>query len=530
MEEGGGIERVFFDILPKLSYNADTMINKVLKYVEKYRMIEPGDTIAAGVSGGADSVCLLFVLLELQKKIPFSVKVVHINHGIRQDASEDAAYVRALCERLGIPFFLVETDVRAQAKAHGRSEEEEGRYIRYQSFEKVLGGDAGRIAVAHNSNDRAETVLFHLFRGTGLSGLCGIRPVNGRVIRPLLCLKREEIENWLRERDISFCTDSTNEKDVYTRNKIRRHILPYAEREICRGAAAHISQAAGQMMEAEAYITRQTKAAMARCTAPAGNGKGVRVNLPAFLKEDEYLRGRILLECVAQAAGSRKDITSTHIDSAEKIFAGNGNRQAHLPYGLLVYKEYDWGMIQKREHGRETETGMPAHGEEAGEYEVAVPAGSTPSDETSAAVMAGGRLRDAASVKVEIPGFGPVECTVFERKEAFGPGAGEFAPESQNIPEKTYTKWFDYDKITSSVVFRHRQKGDYLTINSKMNRKSLQDYFVNEKIPAKERDACFVLAEGSHILWVPGRRISEYYKISEGTERILQVSVTDKNI
>ncbi len=233
---------------------------------------------------------------------------------------------------------------------------------------------------------------------------------------------------------------------------------------------------------------------------------------------------------MAQAAGSRKDITSTHIDSAEKIFAGNGNRQAHLPYGLLVYKEYDWGMIQKREHGRETETGMPAHGEEAGEYEVAVPAGSTPSDETSAAVTAGGRLRDAASVKVEIPGFGPVECTVFERKEAFGPGAGEFAPESQNIPEKTYTKWFDYDKITSSVVFRHRRKGDYLTINSKMNRKSLQDYFVNEKIPAKERDACFVLAEGSHILWVPGRRISEYYKISEGTERILQVSVTDKNI
>ena len=355
--------------------------------------------------------------------------------------------------------------------------------------------------------------------------------MNGRVIRPLLCLKREEIENWLRERDISFCTDSTNEKDVYTRNKIRRHILPYAEREICRGAAAHISQAAGQMMEAEAYITRQTKAAMARCTAPAGNGKGVRVNLPAFLKEDEYLRGRILLECVAQAAGSRKDITSTHIDSAEKIFAGNGNRQAHLPYGLLVYKEYDWGMIQKREHGRETETGMPAHGEEAGEYEVAVPAGSTPSDETSAAVMAGGRLRDAASVKVEIPGFGPVECTVFERKEAFGPGAGEFAPESQNIPEKTYTKWFDYDKILSSMKFRARHKGDYLTVKGSSGRighKLLQDYFVNEKIPREERDRVYILAEGSHVLWIPGRRISEYYKIDEKTQTILQVVVVDK--
>ncbi len=515
------------------------MINKVLKYVEKYRMIEPGDTIAAGVSGGADSVCLLFVLLELQKKIPFSVKVVHINHGIRQEASEDADYVRTLCGKLGIPFFLVETDVRAQAKAHGRSEEEEGRYIRYQSFEKVLGGDAGRIAVAHNSNDRAETVLFHLFRGTGLSGLCGIRPVNGRVIRPLLCLTRDEIENWLRERDISFCTDSTNEKDIYTRNKIRRHILPYAEREVCRGAAVHVSRAAGQVTEAEAYIVRQTKAAMVRCASPEGNG--VRINLPAFFQEDEYLRGRILLECVAQAAGSRKDIASVHIDSAEKIFAGNGNRQAHLPYGLVVYKEYDWGMIQKKERGREPEAGMPDE-----EYEVAAPAGNAPAGAAAAgrglyaeapacgisATMAleGGDLRSAALVRVEIPGLGPVECRVFERKEAFWQGTGKIRPESQNIPEKTYTKWFDYDKITSSVVFRHRRKGDYLTINSKMNRKSLQDYFVNEKVPAKERDALFVLAEGSHILWVPGRRISEYYKISEGTERILQVSVTDKNI
>ena len=107
MEEGGGIERVFFDILPKLSYNADTMINKVLKYVEKYRMIEPGDTIAAGVSGGADSVCLLFILLEIRRRIPFFLRAVHINHGIRPDAARDACYVRELCARQNIPFWRI---------------------------------------------------------------------------------------------------------------------------------------------------------------------------------------------------------------------------------------------------------------------------------------------------------------------------------------------------------------------------------------------------------------------------------------
>ena len=459
------------------------MINKVLKYVKKYRMIEPGDTIVAGVSGGADSVCLLFALREIGKEIPLSLKVVHVNHGIRPDAAKDAAYVEDMCGRLKVPFFLVEADVRGGAKKRGLSEEEEGRRVRYQSFEEVLGGERGKIAVAHNSNDRAETMLFHLFRGTGLSGMCGIRPVNGQVVRPLLCLSRKEIESWLEERQISFCTDSTNSEDIYTRNRIRRHILPYAEQEICRGAAAHMNRTAEQLMEAEAYITRQAKAAMERCVQDKG-GRGIRINIPAFFREDEYLQGRILLECVAEAAGSRKDITAVHVESAAAILGGSRNKEASLPYGLVVYKEYDWGMIQKREERK---------GPEAEE-----------------------RYELPAGVRVEIPGLGIVESTVFPRKE------------SQNIPEKTYTKWFDYDKITSSVVFRHRQKGDYLTINSKMGRKSLQDYFVNEKVPEKERDKRFVLADGAHLLWVPGLRISEYYKITENTRNILQVSVADK--
>ena len=464
------------------------MVKRVLDYIEKYEMIEPGDTIVAGISGGADSVCLLFMLLQIRKQIPFTLKVVHVNHGIRGDAARDAEFVRGLCDKWNIPFELVEKNIRESAKEHGLSEEEEGRHVRYEAFKRVLGEAKGKIAVAHNSNDRAETMLFHLFRGTGLTGAGGIRPVNGKIIRPLLCLKRSEIEGWLKEREISFCTDSTNAQDIYTRNRIRHHILTYAEKEICQGAVTNMNRAADQLLDAEEYISRQAKSAMTRCVQTGENGE-IIIRIPEFFKEDAYLRGRILINCLELAAGRRKDITSAHIRSIASLFEGTGSKELHLPYDLVVYKKYDLGMIQKKEVNQKT-------------------------------ALQECEIKDAYKVTVpsilEVPGLGSVEFTVFRHQY------------SQNIPEKTYTKWFDYDKITSSVMLRTRKKGDYLTINSSMGHKSLQDYFVNEKIPREERDRIYLLAEDSHVIWIPGFRISEYYKVHEYTRTILQVCFIDK--
>ncbi len=468
-----------------------SMINKVLNYVKEYQMIEAGDIIVAGISGGADSVCLLFVLLEIQKQIPFTLRAVHVNHKIRPDASKDADYVRELCDRQGIPFYLVEEDVESRAKEYGISTEEAGRRIRYRAFGDALEGKKGKIAVAHNSNDRAETMLFHLFRGTGLAGAGGIRPVNGNVIRPVLCLSRKEIEGWLLERNIPFCNDSTNAQDIYTRNRIRHHILAYAEEEICQGAAANMNRTADLLLEAQTYIDRQVKAAIKRCVKAGPGQERVEIWIPELLKEDAYLRGCILLECIGRAAGGRKDITSAHVKSAERLLAGNTNGEIHLPYGLAVYKKYDLGMIQRK-------------------------------DAEDKAIMSGQRCLSEHRITfpsvLDVPGLGKVEITVFLREY------------SQNIPQKTYTKWFDYDKITSSAMFRARRQGDYLTINSKMGHKSLQDYFINEKIPRQERDKMYVLADGPHVMWVPGYRMSEYYKVREDTRKIMQVSIQDKEI
>ncbi len=448
----------------------------------------------AGVSGGADSVCLLFMLMEIRRKIPFSLRVVHVNHKIRPQAHLDADYVRALCEKHNIPFFLTEENIKELAREHRRCVEEEGRAVRYQAFEQALEGRPGRIAVAHNGNDRAETMLFHLFRGTGLTGMSGIRPVNGKIIRPLLCLERHEIERWLREREIPFCQDATNDQDIYARNRIRHHILPYAEQEISQGAVSHMCQAADQLLMAESYLCRQTDEALARCVRQDPDRRGrILVELPAFFREEEYLRGRVLLSCLEQAAGGRKNIASTHIRAVEALFRRRGSGQTHLPCGLKVYKEYDVGMIQKRDY--EEKASWPVSCQEAGRsFEAPIPG------------------------SVCLPGMGRAEFTVFPRNN------------SQRIPQKTYTKWFDYDKIASVLIFRTKRTGDYLTINRNMGRKSLQDYFVNEKVPRAEREKIFLLAEGSHILWVPGLRISEYYKVDDATRRILQVSFPDQEI
>ena len=480
------------------------MIAKVLNYVKKYRMIEEKDTIIAGVSGGADSVCLLFMLLQIREQMPFHLAVVHVNHGIREDAGEDAVYVKGLCEKYELPFHLTEIKLSEYAKEEGLSEEEAGRKIRYQAFEAALkeelalqgiseAENKGKIAVAHNSNDRAETMLFHLFRGTGLTGLSGIKPVNGKIIRPLLCLTRSEIETWLAKQRISYQTDSTNARDIYTRNKIRHHILPYAEEEICQGAVSHMNRTADDLLAAEEFIKKQTLLAKQKCVSYEEKEEDltIKIDIPVLFGQEEYLQGRILLSCLEDITKGRKDITSVHIADIRKLFQGNGSGEIHLPYGITVYRKYNVGMMITKGKQRKEEYVFEKSAYSA--YQIFPPC------------------------SLWVPGLENVEFTVFPYEK------------TENIPQKTYTKWFDYDKITRSIVFRVREKGDYLTINKEMDRKSLKDYFINEKIPKEERKSFYVLAEGSHILWVPGYRISEYYKVSENTLHVLQVRVVNRD-
>lgn len=450
-------------------------------------MIGENDCIVAGVSGGADSICLLFVLLELRKRIPFSLAVAHVNHKIRREAGEDADFVKSICEKNDLPFCLLEADVKAYAKRRGIGEEEAGREIRYRFFRKTLTGQAqggrGRIAVAHNGNDRAETMLFHLFRGTGLAGMSGIRPINNDIIRPLLCVERDEIEAWLSRRGIEYRTDSTNGQDDYARNRIRHHILSYAREQICSGAVANMNRAADDLLEAEAFVQERTLQLRGACVRfeEKDGAKCAAISIPEFLAADRYLQGRILLSCIEEVMGGRRDITAAHVGSARRLFEGAGNGEIHLPRGFAVYRDYDVGMIGKRR--RQT----------VGEA-LPLPPG-------------GGHL--------EVPGLGTVEIAVFPFEKCM------------NIPTKTYTKWFDYDKIERSIVIRTRRPGDYLTVNAADQRKTLKAYLIDRKIPQQERDRICLVTDGNHVIWIVGERISNHYKVGGDTKTVLSLTVEE---
>ncbi|MBO4289626.1 MAG: tRNA lysidine(34) synthetase TilS [Lachnospiraceae bacterium] len=229
------------------------MLRQVEQDISRYGIIEQGDRITVGLSGGADSVCLLLLLLELKQKYGLTLKAVHVHHGLRgAEADEDEVFVRDLCERLGVPLAVRHADVKAQAERTGCSVEEAGRKLRYRALREEAEG--GKIATAHHSDDNCETILFNILRGTGFAGLAGIPQVNGDVIRPLLHVTREQIEDYLKEKGQPYRTDATNASPAYARNRIRNELLPWLEREINAGAREHLLNLGKRAAEAEALI------------------------------------------------------------------------------------------------------------------------------------------------------------------------------------------------------------------------------------------------------------------------------------
>ena len=454
----------------------------MFSYIRKHHMLQPGDRVVLGVSGGADSVCLLFVLARWARLNPLELAVVHVNHGIRQEAAQDARYVQSLCEELGVPFYLHETDVRSLARERKLSEEEAGRQVRYEAFRRVMEEQSmNRIAVAHNAQDRSETMLFHLFRGTGLRGLSGIRPKPTQsLIRPLLCLSRSEIEGYLRERGITWREDATNDKDDYTRNRIRHHILPYAEQEICAGAVEHMNHTADLLEELEDYVQRQLQEAGSRCEDRHMQGAALRIKVEPFLQEDVFIQKQLIHTWLKQRAPGQKDISRVHVEAVWELFVRSGNRRIELPHDMRAGRLYDRVVLWCHRGQQETEDAMTYW--------------SLPEEKQQ----------------------GEFLFQIFPYKK------------DRKVPENQYTKWFDYDKINESMEIRTRQTGDYLTIRLDGHRvvhKSLKDYMVTEKIPAYERDRIRLLAVGSHVVWLPGYRISEEFKVSENTKQVLQVQL-----
>ena len=213
------------------------MINKVLQTIKKYNLIENGDRLVLGVSGGPDSICMLSILNKIRNdeknKLQFEIVVAHINHMIRVEAKDDEIFVKQFCEKINVPFYSKSIDIQKIANNNTVGTEEAGRNERYKFFDEILEKThSNKIAIAHNKNDKVETMIMNILRGSGISGLKGIEPIkNNKYIRPLIECERFEIEQYCKDNNIEARIDKTNFENVYTRNKIRNIIIPYIKKE-----------------------------------------------------------------------------------------------------------------------------------------------------------------------------------------------------------------------------------------------------------------------------------------------------------
>ena len=461
------------------------MEREILAYIKQNRMIGKNDVVLAGVSGGSDSMAMLRILKELQGKLDFTLRVVHIHHGIRgKEADRDRSFVENICRKWQIPCTVYCYDVPGLSREWKLGEEETGRIVRKEAFQReaaVCGRKDSeiKIALAHNQEDLAETMLHNLCRGTGLRGLCTMRPVDGEIIRPILCLNRDKIAEYLKEKKISHIQDSTNLSDEYTRNRIRHHVLPAMENEINSRTVEHMAETARVLAAADDYFGKKGQELLDQCKAEDGY-----LLDREFFEKDPIIQEYAVLEAFGRLAGKRKDYTSLHVEQVLSLQKKENGRYTEFPQKIRAVKEYGGVRLRKispqqeKKH-RETE--------------------------------------DLSGFFREIPVPGTLESPfgIFEAKIFFY--------KNQKIEENKYTKWFDYDKIKNSPCVRTRRQGDFLVVNREGGRKKLNRVFIDEKIPASLRDKLPVVATDSEILWIPGGRMNEQYKITSTTGRVLEL-------
>lgn len=479
------------------------MTDEVYRWIDRENLIQAGDHIIAGVSGGADSVCLLLVLLELQKRMEFTLEVVHVEHGIRGEESlGDARFVENFCKEKNVACRVYSVNVPEYAATNCIGMEEAARMLRYDCYRKAAGQSHSlsvKIALAHHADDNAETVLFQMARGSGIKGMCGIpskRQLTGQVtiIRPLLGMTRSEIEEYLKEREQEFCIDSTNLDTDYSRNRIRHVILPELKKVNVK-AVAHITQSAGILTELSDYLEGEVLRITDKCCGKTD--KGLRLSDELFEGYPSILQKEVVHRILGEVAGSRKDIGNTHVESVINLFELQVGRRISLPYQMMAERIYG-GIHIFTPETPETYRTEPEEMIEIREEQLA-------------------QAKSEKGVCIPVRD-GELRLRIFDFDGKMG-----------GIQKKAYTKWLNYDKIKNGLLLRKRAGGDYLTIDSAGHKKKLKEYFIEEKIPREQRECTWLLTEGAHVLWVVGGRISADYKIEANTKRILEVQMVGGN-
>ncbi len=454
----------------------------VLQTIYKYNMISSGDKVIVAVSGGADSVCMLHILNTLKAALNFDIACAHINHGLRGDAADsDERYVKELCKRLGISFFVKHEDVATLAKEKKLTVEEAGRFVRYSFFEELkMSRGFNKIATAHNKNDNAETVIMRIIRGTGIDGLGGISYVReDGVIRPILDVSRAEIEDYCRENELKYCTDATNFDNDYTRNKIRNELIPYLEREFNSRISDSLIRLAGSAEEDSRFINGYAKRLHSRIGSPLPNRAPNVIHIESFKMIDRAIGARIL-RFAAQKSGNVR-LERKHIDDIFYILDKPTGTSIDLPGGLMAEINYGWLTF------------------------------NGPLDKKSVKLSTDGFFEEVkVGDSVYLEGIGKSVSLREENAKSYKLKINEIA--------------IDIDKLGNQPLFlRSRRNGDRLVWFPDGRTKKVKKIFIDEKISQRDRNKIPLICTGDEVVAIAGNRVSEKYKLTKASERALVI-------
>lgn len=488
---------------------------KIKSCIIDNKMILQGDTVIAGVSGGADSVCMLLFLTEYCSIAGAELVVAHFNHMIRGiEADEDQLYVEGLAKKYGLKFECEKADVIEYSKNMSLGLEEAARKLRYSFFNKLAKRyNNTKIAVAHNKNDRAETVLFNILRGTGLEGLKGISYVNKNIIRPILNVSRSETEQFCSGYGIKYRIDNTNYENDYSRNKIRNELIPYLDNNFGIGVSDRLIRLSNLTKIDNEYIKSEVDKYFT--TVSKINSNSIKLNI----NQMNSLPRAISLRIIRRAISLLKDINGDYIFPDETGFNnfhteaifdllvnGTTGNTVQLPKGFYCKMDYNFLIIERNINKRIIE-----HNEILN-FNIfsKVLIGECEKIEKDI---------NLCNVKfsIEISNINMYYFDIYSNKKL-------------DAKKDEYIEIFDARVLAqcmqdSVLCIRFRKAGDVIQPFGAPGRKKLKDFFIDSKIPSSERNNILLFAINSEIIWIPGIRRSNYALIDDTTSRAIMIRI-----
>lgn len=456
-------------------------MSKVEENLISKKMIDRGDVIIVGVSGGFDSMMLLDILYRLKDKYGYSIKIAHINHGVRgKEADQDEEFVRQNAKRYGLEFYSKTVDMNGYAKKYKMTAEEAGRKLRYEFFNSIEKKNKYKIAVAHNKNDIAETILMRIIRGTGVDGLSGIDYKRDNIIRPILNISREDIEYYCEKAKLNPRLDRTNLEPIYYRNKIRLDLIPYIEKEYSKNIVESLFRLSENIKEDIEILNNITDEELEDVLISRDRNKIVLDN-ERFKYKNKGLKSRILRRAIEIINGNIVGIERININDILHISKeANTGKSLDLKHGIKARLSYDKLYIEKCEN----------NGKVRYNYKIALNCNQSIPEINK-------------TIKTEIVDIKDLELDKKDR----------------NI------EYFDFEKIEDSIIIRNRNDGDRVKFLGMKGRKKLKDFFIDNKINREERDKIPLIIFEEEIAWIVGYRRADIANIDKNTKRVLKVSI-----